>query len=48
VEGKEEEKKKKGFIKKKHKSETYEAVIPVKQEGQKSHTDAWKFPKLHE
>ena len=25
-----------------------EAVLPVKQEGQKSHTYAWKFPKFHE
>jgi hypothetical protein len=48
VEGKEEEKKKKGPMKKKQKRETCEAVIPIKQEGQKSNTDAWKFPKFHE
>ena len=47
VEGKEEEKKKKGPMKK-QKSQTFEAVTPIKQEGQKSHTDAWKFPKFHE
>jgi hypothetical protein len=35
-------------MKKKQTRETCEAVIPIKQEGQKSHTDAWKFPKFHE
>jgi hypothetical protein len=48
VEGKEEEKEKKGPMKKKQKIQTCEAMIPIKQEGQKSHTDAWKFPKFHE
>jgi hypothetical protein len=40
VEGKEEEKKKKGPMKKKQKSKMCEALNPNKQEGQKSHTDA--------
>ena len=40
VEGKEEKKKK-------QKSKTCKAVFPIKQEEQKSHSDAWKFPKFN-